>query len=143
MGDFATLLLLLILFAVAAVWLTLSRARDKAVQEARARCQQYGLQLLDETVGLSGIRFRRVEGRLTAERRYSFDVSVDGNDREAGHLWMLGNVLTALILPTIELYTPDNDARTLDARALADPTRPESGNVLPFRPRSGDRDVRH
>jgi Protein of unknown function (DUF3301) len=138
MGDFATLLLLLILFAIAGTWLRLSRARDKAIQEARARCQRYGLQLLDETVGLSGLRIRHLHGRRVIERRYSFEVSIAGNDREAGHLWMIGNVLTALILPTIELYTPDGDTH-----AISHETHAEGGNVLPFRPRPSDKDVRH
>ncbi|MBE1160456.1 DUF3301 domain-containing protein [Dyella acidiphila] len=132
MGDLATLLLLLILMAVAGAWLTLSRARDRAILEARTRCQQHGLQLLDETVGLSGLRLKRVGERHVLERRYSFEVSIDGNDREAGHLWMIGNVLTALVLPTIELYTPEPSTHNHQA-----------GNVLPFRPRNEDRDVRH
>ncbi|HTC28959.1 DUF3301 domain-containing protein [Dyella sp.] len=138
MGDLATLLLLLILSAIVGTWLRLSRARDKAIQEARARCQRYGLQLLDETVGLSGLRIRHMHGRRVIERRYSFEVSIDGNDREAGHLWMIGNVLTALILPTIELYTPDDDAHEASHATLV-----ESGKVLPFRPRPSDKDVRH
>ncbi|MBM7126894.1 DUF3301 domain-containing protein [Dyella flava] len=138
MGDFTTLFLLFALLGIAGTWLRLSRARDRAVQEARTRCQQHGLQLLDETVGLSGLRLRRVGDRRVVERRYSFEVSIDGDDREAGHLWMIGNTLTALILPTIELYTPE----------LADPSVEQTpiapgGNVLPFRRQSGDRDVRH
>jgi hypothetical protein len=138
MGDLATLLLLLFLLAIGGAWLSLSRARDKAIQEARARCDQHGLQLLDETVGLSGLRLRRIQGQRVIERRYSFEVSIDGNDREAGHLWMIGNVLTALILPTIELYTPEQEE--------ASPSHPSAsaqGNVLPFRRPARDRDVRH
>lgn len=138
MGDLATLLLLLILFAISGTWLTLSRARDKAIQEARSRCQQYGLQLLDETVGLSGLRLRRLGSGRVLERRYSFEVSIEGNDREAGHLWMIGNVLTALILPTIELYTPEQTDNPLERTPA-----PEDGNVLPFRRRFRDRDIRH
>jgi uncharacterized protein DUF3301 len=135
MGDFATLLLLLILMAIASIWLRFGRARDKAIQEARARCQQYGLQLLDETVGMSGLRIRHMHGRRVIEWRYSFEVSIDGNDREAGHLWMIGHVLTALILPTIELYTPEPP----ESGGSATP----SGNVVPFRRTSRDRDPRH
>jgi len=135
MGDLATLLLLLVLFGLAGTWLALSRARDRAVQEARWRCQQHGLQLLDETVGLSGVRLRRFHDRRVLERRYSFEVSIDGNDREAGHLWMIGNVLTALILPTVELYLPEHPAH--------ETTTIEGGNVLPFRRQHRDRDVRH
>lgn len=136
MGDFATLFLLLVLVLMAGAWLRLSRARDRAIQEASTRCQQHGLQLLDETVGLSGIRLRRIADRRVLERRYSFEVSIDGNDREAGHLWMIGNTLTALVLPTIELYTPELTEHSVEPEQTA-----ASGNVLPFRPK--DRDIRH
>jgi hypothetical protein len=135
MGDLATLLLLLVLLAIAGVWLVLSRARDRAIHEARLRCQQHGLQLLDETVGLSGLRLRRFHGRRVLERRYSFEVSIDGNDREAGHLWMIGPLLSALILPTIELYTPDQPIEQTSTGGGA--------NVVPFRRPYRDRDIRH
>jgi hypothetical protein len=135
MGDLATLLLLLVLLAIAGVWLVLSRARDRAIHEARLRCQQHGLQLLDETVGLSGLRLRRFHGRRVLERRYSFEVSIDGNDREAGHLWMIGPLLSALILPTIELYTPD--------QPIEQTSTVEGANVVPFRRPYRDRDIRH
>ncbi|HTV84513.1 MAG TPA: DUF3301 domain-containing protein [Dyella sp.] len=138
MGDLATLLLLLILLAIAGTWLSLSRARDKAIQEARTRCYQHGLQLLDETVGLSGLRLRRIHGQRVVERRYSFEVSIDGNDREAGHLWMIGNVMTALILPTIELYMPEREQAS-----LPQPPASAEGNVLPFRRPVRHRDARH
>lgn len=138
MGDLATLLLLLVLLAIAGTWLVLSRARDRAIQEARRRCQQHGLQLLDETVGLSGVRLQRFHGQRVLERRYSFEVSIDGDDREAGHLWMIGNVLTALILPTIELYMPEQPTHTPDTSDTS-----EHGNVVPFRRQYRDRDIRH
>ncbi|RDS84557.1 DUF3301 domain-containing protein [Dyella monticola] len=135
MGDLATLFLLIVVLAIVGIWLVLSRARDRAIHEARQRCQQHGLQLLDETVGLSGVRLRHFRGRRVLERRYSFEVSIDGDDREAGHLWMIGNVLTALILPTIELYTPEYPE---DAATSAD-----DSNVVPFRRQYRDRDIRH
>jgi hypothetical protein len=135
MGDLATLLLLIVLMAIAGTWLVLSRARDRAIQEARWRCQQHGLQLLDETVGLSGVRVRRFRGQRVLERRYSFEVSIDGDDREAGHLWMIGSLLTALILPTIELYTPEHPDE--------DTSTAEGTNVVPFRRQYRDRDIRH
>lgn len=135
MGDLATLLLLLVLMAIAGVWLVLSRARDRAIQEARWRCQQHGLQLLDETVGLSGVRLRRFRGQRVLERRYSFEVSIDGDDREAGHLWMIGPLLTALILPTVELYTPEHPGEETSTT--------EGTNVVPFRRQYRDRDIRH
>jgi hypothetical protein len=135
MGDLATLLLLLVLMAIAGIWLVLSRARDRAIHEARQRCQQHGLQLLDETVGLSGVRVRRYRGQRVLERRYSFEVSIDGDDREAGHLWMIGSLLTALILPTIELYTPEYPT--------AETSTAKGAKVVPFRRQYRDRDIRH
>ena len=138
MGDLATLLLLIVLLAIAGSWLRLSRAREKAVVEAKQRCKEHGLQLLDETVGLSGMRMQRFGDRFALERRYSFEVSIDGNDRESGHIWIVGDTLTALALPTIELYTPERSAAT-----SADDSRAAEGNVLQFRPRRDGRDLRH
>jgi hypothetical protein len=136
MGDLATFLLLLVLLAIAGAWLVLSRARDQAIEEARWRCRQHGLQLLDETVGLSGLRLRRFRGRRSWERRYSFEVSIDGDDREAGHLWMIGPLLTALILPTVELYTPEHPGEEQQPPMM-------HTNVLPFRRHGRDRDLPH
>ena len=70
MSDLSNLLLLLALGGIVGLWLKLSVARERAVQEARRQCQQHGLQLLDETVGLRGVRLLRVNGLLTLERCY-------------------------------------------------------------------------
>jgi hypothetical protein len=128
MSDLSNLLLLLVLGAGVGLWLKLSAARERAVQEARRQCQQHGLQLLDETVGLRGLRLRRVNGLRMIERCYGFEVSIDGHDREPGRLWMIGNALSSLSLPTIERL-PHEEAATRT-------TLPVSfGNVVPLRPR--------
>ncbi|MBQ4856472.1 DUF3301 domain-containing protein [Rhodanobacter sp. B2A1Ga4] len=127
MSDLSNLLLLLALGAIVGLWLKLSVARERAVQEARQQCQRHGLQLLDETVGLRGVRLRRVNGLRMIERCYGFEVSIDGHDREPGRLWMIGNALSSLSLPTIELLPHEEAA----ARALPAPT----GNVVRLRPR--------
>ena len=62
MSDLSNLLLLVLLLAVVGLWLKLSVARERAVQMARRQCLQHDLQLLDETVGLRGLRLRRVNG---------------------------------------------------------------------------------
>ena len=128
MSDLSNLLLLLALGAIVGLWLKLSVARERAVLEARRQCQQHGLQLLDETVGLRGVRLRRVNGLRMIERCYGFEVSIDGHDREPGRLWMIGNVLSSLSLPTIELL-PHEEAAARNALP------PPSGNVVPLRPR--------
>jgi len=133
MDSLLELLPLLVLLVLVGLWLRLSRARELAAMEARRQCDRYGLQLLDETVGLSALRLRRIHGRRRLERCYGFEVSIDGDDREPGQLWMAGDTLTGLRLPTIETRLGDTDA--------TDATRPPSrtDNVIPLRPRSGDR----
>ena len=132
MSDLSNLLLLLALGAIVGLWLKLSVARERAVREARQQYQQHGLQLLDETVGLRAVRLRRVNGLRTIERCYGFEVSIDGHDREPGRLWMIGDVLSSLSLPTIELLPHEEVAAR---NALTTP----SGNVVPLRPRPRDR----
>jgi len=127
MGKLSDLFLLLALLAIVGLWLKLNRAREQATAEARQQCLRHGLQLLDETVGLRSLRLRRVGGRLGVERCYSFEVSIDGDDREPGRLWLIGTIMTGLSLPTIELYLPEA------------PHKPRLGesdnNVVPLRPR--------
>lgn len=161
MGNVNDLLVLLALVAVIGLWLKLSAARERAATEARQQCERYGLQLLDETVGLRALRLRRVDGGRRLERCYGFEVSIDGADREPGSLWMLGNTLSELRLPTVVL-TPPEAAATAEMPAIGttsrhptatpvEPTadhsdKPEPGsNVVPLRPRrrSGGGDMLH
>jgi hypothetical protein len=128
MSDLSNLLLLLLLGVAVALWLKLSVARERAIKEARQQCQQHGMQLLDETVGLRGMRLRRVNGLRLIERCYGFEVSIDGDDREPGRLWMIGNALTGLSLPTIELVPRESIVRSTP------PPTPGS-NVVPLHPR--------
>ncbi len=132
MSDLSNLLLLLALGGIVGLWLKLSVARERAVQEARRQCQQHGLQLLDETVGLRSLRLRRVNGLRMIERCYGFEVSIDGHDREPGRLWMIGNTLSSLSLPTIELLAQDE---TIARAALPGPP----DNVVPLHPRTNNR----
>lgn len=134
MSDVSNLLLLLVLGAIVGLWLKLSVARERAMREARQQCQQHGLQLLDETVGLRGVRLRRVNGLHWLERCYSFEVSIDGHDREPGRLWMIGDSLSSLSLPTIELLPPHE---AVPAASLPAPT--SNVVMLHSRPRTGDR----
>jgi hypothetical protein len=128
MSDLSNLLLLLVLGAIVGLWLKLSVARERAIREARRQCQQHGLQLLDETVGLRGVRLRRVNGLRRIERCYGFEVSIDGNDREPGRLWMLDDALSSLSLPTIELLPP---RKVVSGSSLPAPI----SNIVPLHPR--------
>lgn len=141
MGNLHDLLVLLALLAGWVLWLRLSAARERAAGEARQQCERYGLQMLDESVGLRALRLRRVAGRLRLERCYGFEVSIDGADREQASLWMLGNTLRELRLPTVILTPPQNELPDLAAETQQTPTRgmdrqtdePVSGsNVIPL-----------
>ena len=123
---------LLGLVAIVALWLKLSSARERAVYEARRQCQQHGLQLLDETVGLRALRVRKFNGLRRIERCYGFEVSIDGHDRESCRLWMLGDTMSSLSVPITERL-PHEESTERTAGSIPD------GNVLPFRPRQNDR----
>lgn len=142
MDGLLELLPLLILLALVGLWLKLSHARELATAEARRQCERHGLQLLDETVGLCGLRLRRLHGRRRLERCYGFEVSIDGDDREAARLWIAGSrTVTGISLPTVETRfaesQPAERARPAAAPAL-DGTR--GSNVIPLRPRGQRRD---
>jgi len=128
MSELPDLILLLVLLGVIGGWLKLSRAREQATQEARQQCRQHGLQLLDESVGLRSLKLRHARGQWFWERCYTFEVSIDGDDREPGRLWMSGRTLTGLSLPTIQSHLPDLMAEHL-------PPASQSSNVVPMRPR--------
>jgi hypothetical protein len=127
MSDLPDLILLLGLLAIIGLWLKLSRGREQAIGEARQQCRQHGLQLLDETVGLRGVRVLRQKGPWLLERCYTFEVSIDGNDREPGKLWMVGRTVTGLSLPTIQSHLPGMMADHVPP--------PATDNVVQLRPR--------
>lgn len=106
MSELSDLILLVLLLAIVGAWLKLARGREQATQEARQQCLQHGLQLLDESVGLRGLRLLRQRGQLLLERCYTFEVSIDGNDREPGKLWLIGPTLSGVSLPTIQSHLP-------------------------------------
>jgi hypothetical protein len=128
MSDLSNLLLLLLLGSVVGLWMKLSVARERAMHEARRLCLQHGLQLLDETVGMRRIRLRRANGLRRIERCYAFDVSIDGHDRQPGRLWMIGNAVTSVSLPTTEASYAETLSSTTQLVAHAN-------NVVPLHPR--------
>ena len=85
------LLLIVVLVAISASWLTTMRARDRARIAVARLCKQYQLQLLDQTVALAGMKVARSQrGGLTLRRLFRFDYSEDGITRKNGSIWMKG-----------------------------------------------------
>jgi len=72
-------------------WYDSMRARERALEVARAACQRDGLQLLDETVECVKMwHARDEEGRFALRRTYRFEFSDTGNNRRAGSIVILG-----------------------------------------------------
>lgn len=83
-------LLIIGTFFVWWLWRVLGQ-RDRALALVRRHCQRNDLQLLDDSVALSGIRLARLNrGRYGIVRRYAFEFTVTGEHRYAGHLDLHG-----------------------------------------------------
>lgn len=68
------------------------KARESAHHAARKACEAQGVQFLDDTVSQSGLRLtRNAEGRLNIERRFRFEFSSTGDEREQGFVRLLSN----------------------------------------------------
>ncbi len=82
---------LVLLGALGWFWLDSLRARDAAVAAARRACESEGLQLLDDTVSVAGIKPERDDaGALRLRRFYNFEYSDTGDNRRRGSVVMLG-----------------------------------------------------
>ncbi len=88
---------ILLLAALAWLWLDSLKAREVAVRAAREVCMAEGLQLLDWTVAISSLKLARDErGRIQLQRGYDFEYSDTGNNRIKGGLVLLGHRVTLL-----------------------------------------------
>ena len=75
------------------------RVRELALIAARRACSEAGVQLLDETVSVKKLSMSRdPEGRWRVWRQYQFEYSIEGYERERGHVIMLGNRLHGLVM---------------------------------------------
>lgn len=97
--PWAELSALLLLACVAWFWIDALRARETCLHEVRAACTLRSLQLLDDTVAVSKMRFARDDdGRLQLQRDYVFEFSDTGNNRRRGGASLIGRELIALDL---------------------------------------------
>ena len=101
---------ILLLAALAWLWLDSLRARDVALRTAREACASEGLMLLDYTVAIASLKLTRNEnGRIQIQRAYDFEYSDTGNNRLKGSVVLLGH---RVMLLNIGLRLPEN-VRTL------------------------------
>jgi len=97
---------LLAVAVIAGGWLLYEalRAREAAIRVTRDACRQQGLQLLDDTVHGTRLRFARDgEGIVRVRRTFEFDFSEDGIHRRSGRVVMLGSRLETLQLEPYQI----------------------------------------
>jgi hypothetical protein len=87
-------LAILLLAAIAWLWLDSLKVREAAVRAAKDICRAEGLLFLDDTVAIAGLRLARdADGRVKIQRAYDFEYSDTGDNRRKGDLVMLGHRL--------------------------------------------------
>ena len=83
---------LIVLAAIAWLWLDSLKAREIAVRAARAACAAEGLMLLDDTVAIANLKpVRDDDGHVKLQRAYDFEYSDTGNNRIKGSIVLLGH----------------------------------------------------
>lgn len=88
---------LVVLAGGAWLWLDSLKARDIGIAAARSACLSEGLQLLDDTVAIAGLRLaRNDDGRLLLRRVYAFEYSDTGDNRRRGSVVLLGHRVIVL-----------------------------------------------
>jgi hypothetical protein len=104
-----TKLLLLILTGVIAVyWWQSGLFKGRARELAIAHCRQLELQLLDQSMVITGIwPARSGSGKIEFRRTYQFEFSSIGDRRYQGLLVMQGMRLKSIELETYKLPDPD------------------------------------
>ncbi len=87
MTELNLLLLAAVLFWF---WLHQAQARDKARQTGKRLAEKQGVLFLDDSVALKQLKPQWDGKQLQWRRRWSFEFTVDGNQRYPGSIHMLG-----------------------------------------------------
>ena len=95
-----SLLFWLTLFvALAALWWQSDKVKSLALNHALLHCRKLNLQLLDQTMVLTGLKpVRNDSGSLSLRRRYQFEFTVNGETRHKGTMELLGNTVRSVAL---------------------------------------------
>lgn len=87
---------------IALAWSSARGAGELAAHYGRRACAEAGVQWLDHTAVLEKIALQRDgEGRLRMWRRYRFEFSQRGEDRQHGTLALLGRELQWIRMPPV------------------------------------------
>lgn len=89
--QFSNIVALLLVVLLVFYWWHAQGIRQIALATCRAYCKQRQLQLLDDTVSVSRLWFKRDEGgRWRGWRLFIFEFTSNGTERHRGWLVMLG-----------------------------------------------------
>lgn len=107
MFDLLYLPWLLLILGIALYWWQSGVYKGRARELATAHCAQLGLQLLDESMVITGFwPVRGRGGRIEFRRRYQFEFSSIGDHRYQGRLVLIGMRLESIEL---EPYRPTDE----------------------------------
>ena len=105
LGDITfVFILLLVCYWVYAAF----QAREIALAAVKRQCNQHNLQLLDQSISIKAVWFKRdAAGNLRFWRSYKFEFSSTGADRYQGLIIMLGRKVTSVSFEAYRL--PDDE----------------------------------
>ena len=90
------------------------RIRELAFKAAARHCQQLDLQLLDQSVSIKSVWFKRDKrGQIRFWRSYKFEFSSMGDERYHGLVVMLGELAESIELEPYRIPMQDDDEQTL------------------------------
>lgn len=105
MFDLQSILWLTLIVLTIYYWRSALLVKDRAYVAAQKRCEEMQVQLLDETVYLRRLWFKRNEqGKLSLWRAFYFEFTVSGADRYFGRVIMLGSRITQVELDAHRLH---------------------------------------
>ncbi len=110
LGDIAFLFLILL----ACYWVYAAfQVREIALTAVKLKCKQHDLQLLDQSISIKAVWFKRdAAGNLRFWRSYKFEFSSTGVDRYQGLIVMLGRVVTSVSFEAYRLPEDDESGPT-------------------------------
>ncbi|MFC1750636.1 DUF3301 domain-containing protein [Pseudomonadota bacterium] len=91
--------ILFLLGFVGVFWWKTQDVKPYALRAAQKRCEEEGLQLLDQSVVLRRARLRRdSRGRMHICRRFVFEFSSTGDERYKGYVETMGTQVVSISL---------------------------------------------
>lgn len=96
---------LLLLACFAGYWWQAVRVKELAFSAAARRCKTEDVQLLDDSIALKTMGFKRSDGGpMGFERQYAFEFTSTGDQRYQGWVVMRGQRLVSVELPPHRLH---------------------------------------